>query len=507
MLRNRPRRWRSFEQLEDRWMLAVDIVTAAVNAAGNLTITGDGNDDSFVVAGNGTAGDVVITGLTGTGGVNQTEIEGHQGSTPVNSAPNGSITLTGVTGSVAIQLGNGNVNASFDDLTISKALSIAGGNGGDVVSVGTIDAFNVSLPSNAITTIKGNVSIALGNGSDLLNLGTLGASSTSLIVGGSLSISLGKGNDVLDEILTSVADSESIQAGNGNDFVGVGDVAPAYSLPYNQDTLVTVGGTLCINLGNGSDSVFLGNPTAVGVSATYNSFGAIQVVLGNGADNLQQSVTDSGWETIREGGGSDSINLSDANVASLRVVGGNGNDNFSSSDVDISGSLAVALGNGTDDLVETDYTYISGSGTITLGNGNDDVLAKYFSTGTSLSITVGNGNDLIDQSDSTIGGNYSITAGCGPQGTPTDLINLLNVTAQNATVSTGSRSTDDVSIQGSSFTNLAVTLGAGAGNLTVSDDTTMHSTHFVGVGKQNTYTDNGGSSFAKLVKIGLTNTP
>ncbi len=41
---------RRFESLENRVMLAADVVTAVVSNT-NPTVTGDGNDDAFLVAG------------------------------------------------------------------------------------------------------------------------------------------------------------------------------------------------------------------------------------------------------------------------------------------------------------------------------------------------------------------------------------------------------------------------------------------------------------------------
>ncbi len=86
-VRNRRR----FESLENRLMLASDMVTALVTNH-NLTIVGDGKADAFLVAGDGTAGDVVITGFVGSDG----------NPTLINGSP--SVTLTGVTGNVTMLL-------------------------------------------------------------------------------------------------------------------------------------------------------------------------------------------------------------------------------------------------------------------------------------------------------------------------------------------------------------------------------------------------------------------
>ena len=130
---------RRFESLENRVMLAADTVTAVVNANDNLSITA-GGDAAFLVAGDGTAGDVVITGFDGSDG-NSTTVSGTQSGSPVTANPanpNGTITLTGVTGNITLNLGAGDITVSVADLTTSKNLSISGGSGDDTIDVGTV---------------------------------------------------------------------------------------------------------------------------------------------------------------------------------------------------------------------------------------------------------------------------------------------------------------------------------------------------------------------------------
>jgi large repetitive protein len=424
-------------------------------------------------------------------GTNDSEIIAHQGSTTTNAiAVPGEADIFifhGTVRNVSISLGGGNDTLSVFTSTLSGGLSITGGGGNDQVYLGAIAPSQQAgfiTTSNAVS-IGGNLSIALGGGSDSVNFGTPGDTSTDVTVGGNLSICLGNGADTINEILTSVADSESIQAGNGTDFVGVGNVAPGNTLPNADDTLVTVGGTLSVNLGNGSDNVFVGNSEGAG-----------------------ETDVDTGSALIQLGSGGNSVSLGFVNVAkNLSVVDGNGNDRFDSYDVTVGGSLAVAMGNGNDSIIADSTSPVKGSATFALGNGNDFLAYYIFNVGGSLSITLGNGDDAVSQIDSTIGGAESIVTGCGVPNASDDTIVLNNVTAQSANISTGPRAAADVVVEDSSFTSLSVTLGAGAGNLTVQNDTTTHSTNFVGQGKKNTYTDEGGNSFAKLVKSGLTNTP
>ena len=49
-----------------------------------------------------------------------------------------SVTLTGVTGNITMNLGAGDVTVSVADLTADKNLTITGGDGDDTIDVGTI---------------------------------------------------------------------------------------------------------------------------------------------------------------------------------------------------------------------------------------------------------------------------------------------------------------------------------------------------------------------------------
>jgi hypothetical protein len=155
---------RRFESLENRLLLASDLVAAVVSHT-NLSITGDGKDDAFLVAGDANPGEVVITGFAGAD-ANSTQINGIQNGTPVLGTPNGSITLTGVTGNIVINLGQGDVTVSVADLTASNNLTIVGGTGADTIDVGAVAATPLPAPllsTNAVT-VGGTLLVISGFG-------------------------------------------------------------------------------------------------------------------------------------------------------------------------------------------------------------------------------------------------------------------------------------------------------------------------------------------------------
>src|SRR5919108_233298 len=107
------RRRRSFEPLEDRHLLAGNVFVD-VNEDGDLVITGDDNSNFVDIEGTGVDGQYVVTGSDGTSIFFEGVLQ-----------PTGTVTVTGATGSIIVDLNAGNdtlhmnnVNVGDDDIII-----------------------------------------------------------------------------------------------------------------------------------------------------------------------------------------------------------------------------------------------------------------------------------------------------------------------------------------------------------------------------------------------------
>jgi hypothetical protein len=487
-----------FERLESRTMLAADIVTAVVTG-NNLIITGDGNDDAFLVAGDGTPGDVFITGKL-SGLWNPTQIDGSQNGTPATGTPNGSITLTGVTGNITINLGTGNTTVAVEDLTADN-LSIAGGNGFDHVDVGLAnDFFEFGLPEigstppptdNAVT-LAGSLSIAIGNAEDLIAVCGSDAAGADTSIGGNLTISAGNGsfdqlsvgggvavggnlaitvgnggNATISEGSTAVSGNETVSAGTGDDDTVWFDSLDAFPSPPGLTAIsgsVHIGGNLSISA-EGGDDVLLEEDLVVALDESIN--------LGSGVN------------TFSIGNPPNTV----IDVADYAYEGG---------PVSIGRNLTVQMGSG-------DSSFYAG---------NLKVANDLFITGAAGLDTSGNFAGAIQdvQNTAPVNPDHGDHAFAGTIAATTvapadDTVTLSDVTAAEAGIFTRVANTDTVNIQGSSFTDLGVGLGTGNGSLSIGTTTTTHSTTLIGLGTSNTYDDLGDNRFANLYTQGLTPPP
>ena len=179
------------ENLETRRLFAGN-VTAAINGAGELVVTGDNKSNDVTVFVNGSFDTIVIAvpGTTVNGGTADVNFG--------NSLPD-----------IVISTGNGEDNVVVGG-TVDQNVSITTGNGGDRVEVNnggfsdtdvddlTIDTGNgndvviVALDSNN-DEVDGDLSIHTGNGSDFIRL------AGNIDVLGDVDIDGGHGPDTLDD--------------------------------------------------------------------------------------------------------------------------------------------------------------------------------------------------------------------------------------------------------------------------------------------------------------------
>ncbi len=135
--------------------LVTGVTTVAV-VAGNLTVTGDNNDDVVTIRGTGVPGQYEVTTLQAT------TIE------------------NGVTGSILIDLGAGNDSLTLDNSLVAGAIQINTGVGHDTVHLGF----------DLIVSSAGNTMVSLGDGDDVL----IGRR---IFIGGNQSTDAGAGNDTV----------------------------------------------------------------------------------------------------------------------------------------------------------------------------------------------------------------------------------------------------------------------------------------------------------------------
>jgi hypothetical protein len=212
-MRNRRKPARTFECLENRTMLAGNVV-AAVDGSGNLTITGDAKSNIVYLS-------ETSHGVWRIQGVN-TKINGH--SQIVHTLP--------VTGNITVDLGDGSDQFFMQDGMVNGDVSVSLGNGNNQ---GTFWGLSV-----------GRLQVTSGDLNDQIWIDTVLASDTGSFVdtqagkdkvsinhfsAPDLQINLGAGNDSLTLNNSALSGGSSpqlqIDAGNDRDTVGLSKVQAA----------------------------------------------------------------------------------------------------------------------------------------------------------------------------------------------------------------------------------------------------------------------------------------
>lgn len=193
----------SFESLEDRRLLAGDVIAKIVN--GNLVVKGDNLDNGIAITAGANAGDVVVTGVNAGGSA-----------TNVNGTANGVVTLTGFSGDLNIKMKRGNDSVAITWITTSGKAKVKGGHGDDTFDISDAD-FN------------GKLIVKLGEGDDSLSLRSTTVVGKAKVSGHSgsddatvtdsmfseLGVSLGKGDDLLTVARTTTSAKTSFNGRRG----------------------------------------------------------------------------------------------------------------------------------------------------------------------------------------------------------------------------------------------------------------------------------------------------
>jgi hypothetical protein len=320
MLASKRKRHLGVENLEGRALLAGDVSVDVVN--GNLIIRGDEADNSISIAAGAEAGAYVVTGLATAGG-----------DTTINGGPETVFNASGVTGDIDVRLRDGDDTLAIGAINVADDLKISMGQGDDTVTLET----GVS--------VAGELSIKTDGGDDSIT-------ATGVTVQESAHINAGTGNDTVsltDLLVENVEDGEEDGESLGErrgfgrfgdffeDLFGGGWKGHSHEEGDHEEGYVEV------DLGSGDDTL-----TVSGLTATK-----FKVYGGNGDDDAMLSglVVDRLHADL--GRGDDSLAVSASTIDRMMAKLGDGDDELSlAADVNISASLSIDGGRGTDSLID-----------------------------------------------------------------------------------------------------------------------------------------------------------
>ena len=273
------------ELLESRVLLAGNVTAGLVD--GNLTITGDADDNNVevVVTGEG----VVVRGLDGT---------------TVNGSADDAVMIPGedaIAGSLTANLGDGNDRIQIEGVDIRRRTTISGGNGDDEIGLTSLSA-------------RRKVELHGGTGNDTIVVNNVESRREVKVTGG-------EGDDLVVVNGLSTRRKLAIVTGSGDDNVSIADSSARRKtklrLGSGDDTAAITGSSLGRRLrivgGNGDDLVQIENSTVRRISR----------LLGRRGDDsfLISGTTDLGRFSIRRGGrGEDAFEVEETVAGSKHTI-------------------------------------------------------------------------------------------------------------------------------------------------------------------------------------------
>ncbi len=360
-----------FEGLEERLMLAGNVISAL--AAGVLVLDGDGlaNQVQLTVASNG---QMTATGLSGTT-IN--------GVASVNFGVVDTLTVNGGAGDDKISL-TSTAAVITDDVTIDGGagndfISITGRFGADLVLDGGADLDTINVIK---ATVAVDIDLDSGDGNDKVTL----SGSTP---GRDVFIQTGLGNDYVTVDGTAVFRDLSLEDTGGNNSFRI----------TNSSTRgdIFVGGELG-TLGAGNDALVMNGVTA-GVRAGITATGSIALNFGNGNNLLSMTNSKSLGTLLGEG---------------INVTTGTGNDVLGIVGSQSANSISIDTGAGGD-RVELTRFVITGTGPldISTGAGEDSVKLDQVLIGGIGDVDTGLDNDILKITNSRFTGEFDAVMGDG----------------------------------------------------------------------------------------------
>lgn len=458
-----PRRPR-LEVLDDR--INPSNTVLATFAAGGLVLTGDALNNALEIT-QGTDDRLTLTGFPGT----QVRLNG--------GLPQNGLTLPApVTAGVAINLGGGADVLYLTGVDLPGLLTINGGDGG-----------NRLILQNGVT-VRGTVTVTNGVGFDQISL--FGA----VTMAGGLTITNGAGGSrVADDTTTDlqVTGALTITNGAGADTVSLvnasrisvgrllvshGPGLDANVTEFIPGRALTVGTTVRVTGGAGSDTVTLGGETV--------SVGG-GVAINNGAGGSTTRLAPAGGlfvggtVNVTATAGFDGVQVGDLRAATavgggvlVSVGDGGGYTTITGTRLTIGGSVRIAAGAGSDyaeiDAVAGDGA-VGGGVTVGLGAGDGQtVIVATLTAGTSL----------------VVGGALHVVTGDVTPGPGGDQILLRRVRVGLGTAITTGAGSDFVYVDESSFGTFTLTTGAGDDAVQIERNAASGTTRFRGAVRVNT---------------------
>jgi hypothetical protein len=169
-----------------------------------------------------------------------------------------------------------------------------------------------------------------------------------------------------------------VYGGAGDDSVGV---------------VANLGGLLHVDLGNGNDSL--------GVFESKVKLGTT-IIGGDGDDGLFVQDSSLSNVVVISGNGDDGVSLWDSSASNVSIDLGAGSDFLDLDTANLSGSLSVLGGTGSDGISMVDTT-VKYTAVINAGLGGNGVYLERVNVGFNLTIMGGELDDLIDVLDSRVG--------------------------------------------------------------------------------------------------------
>ena len=444
------------ETLEPRLLLAGAVVTA-LDAAGNLTITGDALANQIIVNKTGLK-QVTVTGSGGTtvDGAGVKVVDNATGNIKIFMKEGADAVVVGAVG-FTFWVGDGTpppgpfgTPQNPKDLTVdlgagadllglyglrARNVSILGGTGynsvqitddggGDKVVDGTHILGNLTVtngPNGCDVTVAGtnilkNCSITTGAGGGFVGFqeDTHASPSYACWIGGNLTISGGANDDQI-ELRSEVADIP-FQV-DGQVIVNLGAAVTENALTLNQ---VSVGGNLRVTGGASADEVTL-------ETGDLDVANCVTLDLANGQNRVQFN-DDVGLSvgrdlTIRGGNAMDIVNLGSFTVGrhvSVALGAGGGNSlrlDAASGGFDVGRNLTVTGGSLGDGVlaINGDALSVFGNASFSLGAGNNMVdlmaLSGGLYVGGNLTCSGAAGDDEFSTQEARVGGNASFNFG------------------------------------------------------------------------------------------------
>lgn len=319
---------RRFEPLEEKRMLAGDVLVNLVN--GSLNIQGDELDNQIAITSGPEPGSYLIRGLEGTtvrlgdGGANETP----------TTAPETGLVVEGVRRDVRVAMNAGDDTVLIDDANFRGNLTIRTGEGADTVRVGILPDDGPGIdPADP--------------GAELDEKPAEASIERSVRIGRSLQIGTGSGDDTVVVGEAGIGRHLRVATGEGADTVRLGpalrpasdDPLAESGEPVDGPAAVAVRGTVSTHLGAGEDSLvansvrsrgFRANGGADADSMRLSEIDAAFLSLHGGRGDASDDIVARGLRarvtTIHTGGGDDQVALVDSAFGLLRVGLGSGDD-------------------------------------------------------------------------------------------------------------------------------------------------------------------------------------